>query len=168
MARRGSLRELVEAQLSDGGALDDQLDVIAIGKAAWSMLSACRDIVGERIVRALVVVDELGANDGTASEVIVGEHPLPGPGSLRAGERLLAFLAESTVATSTVFLSLEAPRVSAPSRGHRLMSTTCERSSTRPWRQVSTSPVSTSCGRLRRKSRAGQCWDTCARSDRSP
>jgi glycerate-2-kinase len=99
-----SLRELVEAQLSDGGALDDQLDVIAIGKAAWSMLSACRDIVGERIVRALVVVDERGANDGTASEVIVGEHPLPGPGSLRAGERLLAFLAESTVATSTVFL----------------------------------------------------------------
>jgi glycerate-2-kinase len=48
--------------------------------------------------------DQADSGDGPATEIVVGEHPLPGEGSERAGERLLGFLGEPTEASCTLFL----------------------------------------------------------------
>jgi glycerate-2-kinase len=84
--------------------LGDTIDIVALGKASRTMASACREIFGDRVQRAFLVVDEVGEIASPATEVVVGEHPLPGAGSARAGERLLEFLAAPTDATCTLFL----------------------------------------------------------------
>jgi glycerate 2-kinase len=99
-----TLRELIETRLHEADVLSHTIDIVGIGKASRTMASACRELFGERVRRVFLVVDEADTNDATASEVIVGEHPLPGAGSVRAGQRLLEFLEEPTDATCTVFL----------------------------------------------------------------
>ncbi len=98
------LQHLIGAQLTQANVLEDSIDIVAIGKAARSMARACTEIVGDRVARAFLVVDEASADDADHYEVVVGEHPLPGAGSLRAGERLIEFLAEPSGANCTLFL----------------------------------------------------------------
>ncbi len=89
-----------------GPALEDVgpvgVDVVAVGKAAPEMAEATLGVLGDRVRRHLTISD-LGAarND---DEVVVGEHPVPGEGSLRAAKRLLAFLDGPSDADLTVFL----------------------------------------------------------------
>lgn len=99
-----NLRELIETRLRQAGVLGDTIDIVAIGKASRTMASACREIFADHVRRSFLVVDQAEASDAPSSELVVGEHPLPGAGSLRAGDRLLEFLAEPTNATCTVFL----------------------------------------------------------------
>jgi glycerate 2-kinase len=99
-----NLRELIERRVAEADVLRDTVDIVAIGKASRTMANACREIYGDRVRRAFLVVDEAGGVDVQESDVFVGEHPLPGEGSARAGERLLTFLAEQSDATCTVFL----------------------------------------------------------------
>ncbi len=99
-----NLRELVESRLRHAGVVEDTVDLVAIGKASRSMVDACREVLGDRVRRAFLVVDEVEATDDPSSAVIVGEHPFPGAGSVRAGERLLEFLAAPTDASCTLFL----------------------------------------------------------------
>jgi glycerate 2-kinase len=98
------LRELTETQLRRVNFLDETIDVVAIGKASRSMTRACREILGERVQRVFMVVDETDPANDLDAEVVVGEHPLPGEGSAHAGERLLTFLSEPTQASCTLFL----------------------------------------------------------------
>jgi len=100
-----NLRELLEGQLGASGALKGVLDVVALGKAAREMASALHDLVGERVQRQLVIVDE-GPAFSLLSDVefVIGDHPLPGLGSLLAGERLVEFLEQPTTAECTIFL----------------------------------------------------------------
>jgi glycerate-2-kinase len=97
------LRELIEVQIRAieiGG-----VDVVAVGKAAREMATALRDVLGERVQRQLVIVDEGPAFSLEADvEFVIGEHPLPGLGSLMAGERLVEFLDSSSNAECTIFL----------------------------------------------------------------
>jgi len=104
-SQRLDLRELIERQLRASNALDIDLDLIAIGKAAREMTLAAHEILGERVRRRLVIVDE-GPVFSMDSDVefVIGEHPLPGLGSLMAGERLVDFLESPTNAESTIFL----------------------------------------------------------------
>jgi len=99
-----SLRELIETRLQRADALGETIDIVAIGKASRGMTNACREIFGDQVRRSFLVVDEADASDSPTSVVVVGEHPLPGAGSVRAGERLVEFLAEPTDATCTLFL----------------------------------------------------------------
>jgi glycerate-2-kinase len=100
-----NLRELLEQQLGASGALEGVLDVVALGKAAREMASALHDVVGERVQRQLIIVDE-GPAFSLLSDVefVIGDHPLPGLGSLMAGERLVEFLEKPTTAECTIFL----------------------------------------------------------------
>ncbi len=98
------LHGLIKDQIREWGATGPRLDVIAIGKAAREMASALHDILGERVQRQLIIVDEGPAFSFDSDvEFVIGEHPLPGLGSLLAGERLVEFLA-SSVAEGTIFL----------------------------------------------------------------
>ena len=97
------LHAMVETQVR---SLDvrDGVDLVAIGKAAREMALAARDVLGDHVLRQLVIVDEGPAFSLDADvEFVIGEHPLPGLGSLMAGEGLVDFLDQSSVA-NTVFL----------------------------------------------------------------
>jgi glycerate 2-kinase len=102
---RLDLRQLIEGQLRESDVLSCVVDVVAVGKAAREMTSALRDVLGDRVRRQLVIVDEGPAfsldND---VEFVIGEHPLPSLGSLMAGERLVEFLESSGDAQCTIFL----------------------------------------------------------------
>jgi glycerate 2-kinase len=97
------LHAMIETQVR---SLDvrDGVDIVAIGKAAREMALAARDVLGDHVLRQLVIVDEGPAFSLDADvEFVIGEHPLPGLGSLMAGEGLVDFLDQSSVA-NTVFL----------------------------------------------------------------
>jgi len=100
-----NLRELIEKEIRSSRLAASSLDVVAVGKAAREMASATRDLLGPLVQRQLVIVDEGPAFSLDSDvEFIIGEHPLPGLGSLLAGERLVEFLASPTNADCTLFL----------------------------------------------------------------
>jgi glycerate-2-kinase len=99
------LRELIETEIRSTGFAHSSVDVVAVGKAAREMASATHDVLGELVRRQLVIVDEGPAFSLDSDvEYIIGEHPLPGLGSLLAGERLVEFLESPTTADCTIFL----------------------------------------------------------------
>ena len=99
------LHRLISTAIRDADVGEGRVDVVALGKAAREMASATRDVLGERVRRQLVIVDEGPAFSFDADvEYVIGEHPRPGLGSLMAGERLVAFLDEGDGADLTIFL----------------------------------------------------------------
>jgi hydroxypyruvate reductase len=68
--------------------------VIAVGKAALPMLAGVKDVLGAHCVRAFVVTTaaaEVPPPD-PYTHVCIGDHPVPGPRSLAAGDALNTFL----------------------------------------------------------------------------
>ncbi len=99
-----NLRDVLEEQLRASGVLG-VVDVVAVGKAAREMASALHVVLGERVQRQLIIVDEGPAFSLQSDvELVIGDHPLPGLGSLMAGERLVEFLEQPTTAECTIFL----------------------------------------------------------------
>jgi glycerate-2-kinase len=101
------LSSLTEQRLEAAGLLDRGVgvDVVAIGKASREMSGAAKTILGARFRRELTICDEASASlSDSSTDVVVGEHPVPGEGSLHAGARLVDFLDESTHADCTLFL----------------------------------------------------------------
>lgn len=99
------LGDLIETEIHASGLAHSSVDVVAVGKAAREMAAATRDLLGELVRRQLVIVDEGPAFSMDSDvEFIIGEHPLPGLGSLLAGERLVEFLESPTSAECTIFL----------------------------------------------------------------
>jgi glycerate-2-kinase len=100
-----SLERLTRARLDELALGHGDVDVVAIGKASREMSDAVDAMLGARAQRHLIVCDESSASLFAVSrDVFVGEHPIPGEGSWRAGEALISFLEESSTATSTLFL----------------------------------------------------------------
>ena len=66
---------------------DSALWIIAAGKAAAAMADAAVQVLGDRVRGGLVVSP---APASGSLEVIVGQHPKPGPGSEQGGRRALA------------------------------------------------------------------------------
>jgi glycerate-2-kinase len=79
------VREALAALPGSGSALW----VIAAGKAAAAMADAAVQVLGDRVQGGLVVSPAPAPASGSL-EVIVGQHPQPGPGSERGGRRALA------------------------------------------------------------------------------
>jgi glycerate-2-kinase len=102
------LTTLIEKQLRQDENLDDtgSVDVVAIGKAAGEMASATGTVLADRVERALVICGDEGASSApSGAEVLIGGHPLPDEGSLRAGARLMEFLSSSESATTILLIS---------------------------------------------------------------
>jgi glycerate 2-kinase len=99
------LVELIESPLRDTGFIGLSVDVIALGKASREMAAAAHAVLGDHVLRQLIIVDEGPAIALDADvEFVVGNHPVPGLGSLLAGERLVDFLDAPSEATCTLFL----------------------------------------------------------------
>ncbi|MGC2486665.1 MAG: DUF4147 domain-containing protein, partial [Acidimicrobiales bacterium] len=95
---------LIGQRLADAPSGDEPVDVVAIGKASREMAKATRHILGSRVHRQLVVSDEGGEVFTPKSIVIVGEHPISGANSLRAGEALVSFLESPDHAANALLL----------------------------------------------------------------
>ena len=99
------LGDLVQRRLDEAGLLDVDVDVVAIGKASGEMAGAVRAVLGPRVRRQLIVTEaRSGPSTAGSADEQVGEHPVPGPGSVAAGHRLVEFLQGPTLATCTLFL----------------------------------------------------------------
>lgn len=90
-------RRLVRAALAaaDGGVHAGghfigarRVVVLAVGKAATGMSRGAADTLGPLVSRGLVVTDQAEEAPGWA-EVLVGGHPVPDGGSVRAAERAI-------------------------------------------------------------------------------
>lgn len=92
------LRERVD--LDAGG----DVDLVAVGKAAWEMASAAASLLDGRAGRLYVATDPASTAPRDDPRVHLGEHPVPGAGSWRAGEALLGFLDAPSSAHETWFL----------------------------------------------------------------
>jgi glycerate 2-kinase len=98
------LDKLIEQRLDGEEGGDEFVDVVAIGKASREMAASTRRILGTRVHREIVVSD-VGDEESTPTDiVIVGEHPVPGANSLRAGGAVVSFLDSPDHAESVVFL----------------------------------------------------------------
>lgn len=99
---RMELVALTGQSLGPSGDPERTFDVVAVGKASREMIGAVATICGDRVRRRLVIAD--GPAHFDEDTVVVGEHPIPGAGSLLAGRRLLEFLRAPSDADCTLFL----------------------------------------------------------------
>ena len=76
--------------------------LVGLGKAAPAMSGAAAEILGDRLAAGVVTVarhgpqgevDPAAANPPARVQLILAEHPVPGPGSLRAGQAAAQLLA---------------------------------------------------------------------------
>lgn len=65
--------------------------VLALGKAAFPMAKGLQDLLGD-FIRQTLVISASPTGKLPNAEVLVGDHPIPGEGSLRAGKRLVEFV----------------------------------------------------------------------------
>ena len=95
-------RRLVRSALApaEGGVLAggqfiaaQRVAVLAFGKAATGMSRGAADALGPLVSRGLVVTDRTGRAPDWA-ELLVGGHPVPDEGSVRAAERAISLVEE--------------------------------------------------------------------------
>jgi glycerate 2-kinase len=99
-----NLSSLIETRLDDPSASEGSVDVVAIGKASREMARAVHTHLGQRVRRTIVVSDARDEDAAAEQRIVVGEHPIPGEGSLRAGNEVISFLRSDGPPDSTLFL----------------------------------------------------------------
>lgn len=103
--REMDLRTLVRASLDEARLGTAEVDLVAIGKASREMSAAAASVLGARVRRRLTVCDKASlAQEGPTSDLVIGEHPVPGEGSLAAGNELVRFLNSAPDGGCTMFL----------------------------------------------------------------
>ncbi|MEM4204379.1 MAG: DUF4147 domain-containing protein, partial [Candidatus Methanomethylicaceae archaeon] len=65
--------------------------VLALGKAAFPMAKSIRKLLGNFIRHTLIITVSISFTLPDV-EVLIGDHPIPGKGSLKAGQRLMEFV----------------------------------------------------------------------------
>lgn len=77
--------------------------LVAIGKAAGSMVDAAAEAIG-RPFDALAVTPRGFPGSARGLKVLFGEHPIPGAGSFEGGQALLNFVRAASPGDLTIFL----------------------------------------------------------------
>jgi glycerate 2-kinase len=75
------------------------LRILTVGKAAVAMAKTLADLLGDKVQQGLVVSPQLGQKLPANWRVVLGNHPLPGTGSLAAGQAVRELLADCTTDT---------------------------------------------------------------------
>lgn len=86
----------------------ERVRVVSIGKAAGLMAKAAVDVFGDKLTAGIAVqkmeIDQINLDLPASIQVLQGNHPVPGEGSLAAGAAVLAFLDGSTERDLVLFL----------------------------------------------------------------
>jgi hydroxypyruvate reductase len=81
---------------------------VAIGKAAAAMTAGAAEVLQAALVSGLVVSPagqaDIDVTVGANITLLFAEHPVPGPGSIAAGQALLAFISELPADCRLLFL----------------------------------------------------------------
>jgi glycerate 2-kinase len=75
------------------------LQILTVGKAAAAMAETLADLLGDKIQQGLVVSPQVGQELPANWRIVLGNHPLPGTGSLAAGQAVRELLADCTADT---------------------------------------------------------------------
>jgi glycerate 2-kinase len=99
-----AIRQLAESttdgyKIADRTYLNQDLRVLTVGKAAAPMAQTLADILGDKIQQGLVISPQIGQKLPPIWQVVQGDHPLPGAGSLAAGLAVREFLTDCTADT---------------------------------------------------------------------
>jgi glycerate 2-kinase len=78
--------------------------VVAIGKAASRMYDAAWGVLGKHALPGIAVLRAGDPRPSGPARVFFGDHPIPGPGSQRAGAAVMAFLRALPEAERILFL----------------------------------------------------------------
>jgi len=87
-------KNVVEKQLLES-SLEGDITVVAIGKAATSMMSGAQNILNGQIQSALIITKKDYCNESFIWPCIEAGHPIPDEQSLQAGQQLLNFLSST-------------------------------------------------------------------------
>jgi glycerate 2-kinase len=98
------LAALINERLYGEALPRGSVDLVAIGKAAPEMALAARTVLAGRVCREILVTDHGAQRGEPLDTVLIGEHPVPGEGSLRAGKAVISFLERDDHADTTLFL----------------------------------------------------------------
>jgi glycerate 2-kinase len=99
-----AIRQFVE-HTADGYKIADRtystqdLRVLTVGKAAAPMAQTLAELLGDKVQQGLVVPPQSGSGFPPNWRVVVGNHPLPGEGSLAAGLAVRELLLDCTADT---------------------------------------------------------------------
>jgi len=99
-----NLTSLIEERLNSATPLEGTVDVVAIGKASREMALAAQTVLGSRVARTIIVSEVRAKSDRSEDRVLIGEHPIPGAGSLHAGREVTSFLTSDGHADTTLLL----------------------------------------------------------------
>ncbi len=78
--------------------------LVALGKAGGPLLDEASQVLGPARGDAVAAIGEGYSRPRAKAKVFVGEHPVPGPGSLRAGRELREFVNRTSGGDSILFL----------------------------------------------------------------
>jgi glycerate 2-kinase len=75
------------------------LRILTVGKAAAAMAETLVDLFGDKVQQGLVVSPQVGQELPDNWRIVLGNHPLPGTGSLAAGQAVRELLEDCTADT---------------------------------------------------------------------
>ncbi len=99
-----AIRQFVESTV-DGCRIADRLystqdlRILTVGKAAVAMAATLADLLGDKVQQGLAVPQQIGQKLPANWQVVLGNHPLPGIGSLAAGQAVHELLVDRTADT---------------------------------------------------------------------
>jgi glycerate 2-kinase len=99
-----AIRQVVKFTV-DGCKIADRLystpdlRILTVGKAAAAMAETLADLLGDKVQQGLVVSPQIGQELPANWQVVLGNHPLPGTGSLAAGQAVREMLLDCTADT---------------------------------------------------------------------
>ncbi|MFN3284011.1 MAG: DUF4147 domain-containing protein, partial [Pseudothermotoga sp.] len=85
--------------------LDENVVIIAIGKAAWRMAKSAKDFLGERVTKGIVIT-KYGHSEGKIEGLEIHEagHPIPDENTIIATQRVLQMVSELGKKDTVLFL----------------------------------------------------------------
>jgi glycerate 2-kinase len=99
-----AIRQFVEStvggcKIADRLYSTQDLRILTVGKAAVAMAQTLADLFGDKVQQGLVVSPQIGQELPANWRVVLGNHPLPGTGSLAAGQAVRELLVGCTADT---------------------------------------------------------------------
>lgn len=85
--------------------LDENVVIVAIGKAAWRMAKSAKDFLGERVTKGIVIT-KYGHSEGKIEglEIYEAGHPIPDENTIIATQRVLQMVSELCKKDTVLFL----------------------------------------------------------------
>lgn len=102
---RAVLPEAAVIKALNNKEINTEVILVAIGKAAWNMAKAAKDILGSKVKKGIVIT-KYGHSGGPieSCEIIEAGHPIPDKNSVLGATKVLKMVSNLTSADQVIFL----------------------------------------------------------------